>query len=619
MQKSVIYFASLLILVAFLISGLPLSKSAGDQTSTLKEKWAGYSKVRFDGKNTLYLLEEQKDALTMIKLKKGDSSRTIALPKHANGVAFSKDNKTCFVTSGVSFGVLSALYIENGDIAFQLPVGHYPVSPVMDSQQNRIYLLNRFAGLLTVVDIPEQEIIKQIQIGREPSACVLSRNNKMLVIAHSLPEQPATADMVAAKMTFVDTESLVITKQILLPNGSSATRDIICSPDGRFVFVPHHIARYNLPTTQLERGWMNTNALSIIDMTEQKLYASVLLDDIDQGAANPWGVDCTPVGRYLCISHAGTHEVSIIDLPILFEKLSTITFDPQNRLGFLENCRYRVKTTGHGPRGICATDDRIFVANYFSDSIDIIDLEDRSVTSTIQKHLPLLAQHQMGEYYFHNATSCFQGWQSCASCHPDARTDGFNWDLLNDYIGNPKNAKSLLYSHLTPPMNWTGIRPSAEASVRAGMLHIQFNIVDELEAEAIDTYLQMLDLIPSPFLNDDQFDPAALRGKKLFEDQTVGCKNCHPQPLYTDQRRHAVGTHSILDSTINAKGKAVPQIEFDTPSLVEAWRTAPYLHDGRYATIKDVITVGNHGDSRGKTSHLSKKEISDLVKYIKSL
>ena len=47
-----------------------------------------------------------------------------------------------------------------------------------------------------------------------------------------------------------------------------------------------------------------------------------------------------------------------------------------------------------------------------------------------------------GEMLFNDAQLCFQGWQSCASCHPaDARADGLNWDLLNDGIGNPKNVK----------------------------------------------------------------------------------------------------------------------------------------------------------------------------------
>ena len=36
---------------------------------------------------------------------------------------------------------------------------------------------------------------------------------------------------------------------------------------------------------------------------------------------------------------------------------------------------------------------------------------------------------------------------------------------------------------------------------------------------------------------------------------------------------------------------------FDTPTLIEVWRTAPYLHDGRYATIKELFSKGRHGST----------------------
>ena len=55
------------------------------------------------------------------------------------------------------------------------------------------------------------------------------------------------------------------------------------------------------------------------------------------------------------------------------------------------------------------------------------------------------------------------------------------------------------------------------------------------------------------------------------------------------------------------------------PSLVEVWRTGPYLHDGRAKTIREVITVHNRGDIRGKTSGLNDRDLEDLVNYVQSL
>ena len=59
--------------------------------------------------------------------------------------------------------------------------------------------------------------------------------------------------------------------------------------------------------------------------------------------------------------------------------------------------------------------------------------------------------------------------------------------------------------------------------------------------------------------------------------------------------------------------------EFDTPTLIELWRTAPYLYDGRAATIKDVLTEFNVNDSHGDVSDLTEKQINDLAEFVLSL
>ncbi len=55
------------------------------------------------------------------------------------------------------------------------------------------------------------------------------------------------------------------------------------------------------------------------------------------------------------------------------------------------------------------------------------------------------------------------------------------------------------------------------------------------------------------------------------------------------------------------------------PTLVELWRTAPYLHDGSAATLRDVLTTANQDDQHGKTSHLTADQLVDLAEYLLSL
>jgi len=208
---------------------------------------------------------------------------------------------------------------------------------------------------------------------------------------------------------------------------------------------------------------------------------------------------------------------------------------------------------------------------------------------------------------FHDASLCFQHWQSCASCHPGgARVDALNWDLLNDGIGNPKNTKNLLFSHRTPPAMVTGVRKDAEAGVRAGIRHIMFAVRPEEDAVAIDKYLKSLRPVPSPYRVNGKLSVSAKRGRKLYSK--ARCASCHKGRLHTDLRQYNVGIGKGLDK----------DQKFDTPTLVEIWRTAPYLYDGRAVTIEQVLTKYNPDDKHGLTSSLSDKEITDLANFVLS-
>ena len=96
----------------------------------------------------------------------------------------------------------------------------------------------------------------------------------------------------------------------------------------------------------------------------------------------------------------------------------------------------------------------------------------------------------------------------------------------------------------------------------------------------------------------------------LFKDSQVGCAACHPAGLYTDMQPYDVGTRGRFDKATE---------KFDTPTLVECWRTGPYLHDGSAATMKDFLTTKNPKNQHGKTSHLTPQQIEDLAAYVLSL
>ncbi len=562
--------------------------------------------------NELYVVAATGRQVLVIDQTTSAVSRRIPLPEAPSGIAISSEGKTLYVTAGLPQGVVVVIDPQTGSTRARIPAGYSPTAPVLSADGSTLFVCDRFRSRLLAIDPVAQRIKGELPVGREPVAATRTPDGRFVLVASLLPAGPATGPVVAAEVVAVKTSDLSITARIALPNGSTSVRGICVSPDGRYAYAVHTLAHYQLPTTQVDRGWMNTSALSIIDVAALRRLNTVLLDDVDQGAANPWDVACTSDGQWLCVSHAGTHEVSIIDRPGLHRKLDATARaeDVSSDLSFLGDLRRRIRLPGKGPRGIAPAGHTLYAAEYFSDSIASVELaadgKDK-VTSIPLGPTPRLTEVRRGEMLFHDADLCFQRWQSCASCHPDARADGLNWDLLNDGLGTPKNTKSMLWAHRTPPAMSLGVRETAETAVRAGLRHILFVVHPEADAAAIDAYLKSLEPLPSPYLTGGQLDTRAQRGKRVYEK--AGCQECHTPPLYTSLKAYDVGTGMGREA-----GEA-----FDTPTLVELWRTAPYLHDGRAATLNEVLTRFNPGDRHGKTSTLSADELDDLAAFLLSL
>lgn len=576
--------------------------------------------VASDDGNDVFVAEYSANQVVQADVVKGGLKRTIATKLPPSGLALDSRSGVLFVTLESNEGQVVLIDTRTGKLEARIAVGHTPLAPALSPDGKTLAVCNRFNNNVSLIDVPSRKESGRVAVSREPVAAAFSPDGRQLLIASHLPSMPANGDYSASVVTVIDPATRLVVTNLTLPNGSTGLRGLCVSPDGRYAYVTHTLGRYQLPTTQLERGWMNTSAISIIDLQGVKMLSTVLLDDVDLGAANPWGVACTTNGALLCVAQAGTHEVSVIDRNALHERLGRVAKgekvgvslsleDVPNDLSFLVGIRQRVKLPGNGPRGLCLAGDLAVAGMYFSDNLAVVSL---TTTPVVAREVSLgpktpLSEERKGEMYFNDAAFCFQEWQSCASCHPDGRADALNWDLLNDGIGNPKNTKNMLLSVQTPPSMSLAVRADAAMGVRAGLKFIQFSMRPEEDALAIDAYLTKMKPVPSPYLEKGKLSKAARRGEKVF--RKANCATCHSGSLYTDLQTHEMGMGQGMD-------KDKP---FDTPTLVECWRTAPFLHDGRASTMKELFQEFNKDDVHGDTSKLSPRELDDLVEFVLSL
>jgi cytochrome c peroxidase len=224
-------------------------------------------------------------------------------------------------------------------------------------------------------------------------------------------------------------------------------------------------------------------------------------------------------------------------------------------------------------------------------------------------------------------------WITCASCHPDGHSDGRVWQNPE---GKRKTMPLMGVAH-THPLHWSADRDEVqdfEYTIR-GRLMQGFGLIrgpikpkqgfkpTELEEktsgrsadlDALAIYTNSFEFTLSPH----KFTPEAERGKKLFFSEPVGCATCHSGPYYTDSslekpfKLHDVGTGR--DDPTEKIGT-----KYDTPTLLGVYRTPPYLHHGKARTLEEVLVEQNRHDRHGKTGHLTRDQIADLVEFLKAL
>jgi mono/diheme cytochrome c family protein len=247
------------------------------------------------------------------------------------------------------------------------------------------------------------------------------------------------------------------------------------------------------------------------------------------------------------------------------------------------------------------------VSNYLGDSLTVIDTAKLKVIRHIALGGPAPDAARRGEILFNSARMTFQSQFTCASCHPDGGSDGLNWDLPRDGLGNFLNTRSLLGVKDTAPYGWHATSPTLADRVTGTLRTLHQHEPTEQEVADLVAYLKTL-VAPRPLPQQASAKEAIVRGKALFEGKGQ-CSKCHKGDALDDERPHDIGT----------RGPGDVSALFDTPSLLGVARTAPYLHDGRAATLEEVFAKYNPTQRHGAAHKLTPGELGDLITYLKSL
>lgn len=282
---------------------------------------------------------------------------------------------------------------------------------------------------------------------------------------------------------------------------------------------------------------------------------------------------------------------------------------------------------------------------------------------------PLTVQGvELGRRLFHDPILSGDRTQSCATCHdPDhAFAEPRRVSVGIDGSEGVRNAPPVINVAWIPELFWDGRVASVEDQAREpvpnpiemklpwpdavariaadpdypDMFGRAFGTIEVTEDRVVQAIAQFERTLVShrsrwdrKIRLEEAFTEQEIRGERLFFSEEAECFHCHGSILFTDNRYHDTGLDfSPPDPGRMAQtGNESDRGKFRTPTLRNVAETAPYMHDGRFATLEEVLEHYVSGMVRSPNLDpllgvhqplglpLSAQDQADLVAFLKTL
>jgi len=479
------------------------------------------------------------------------------------------------------------------------------------------------AGRLLRFDTQTRQQTGSLALGPTPYAIAVNAAGSRAYVTRFL------SPLNRAEVWEVNTSTMALVRTIAIPKfGGDANADstasgrgvanylagITIAPNGQSAWVASNKAnseRGVLFGPDLDQDNTVRNIVSQINLTTGTFARAIDIDNSDSSRA----IAFSPLGDYMAVALQGNDETVILDALQLASANDLGSF--VTRLG-----------TGMAPQGICtdAATNRTFVKNFLSRDVTVQDTDALFRNGNIAvaaSEIPTVTDEVLaddvlrGKQIFYNASDprmSAEGYISCATCHVDGGHDGRVWDFTGRGEGL-RNTTTLrgragtghgnvhwsanfdeiqdFENDIRNNFGGSGFLTDADFAAAAHPLGPpKAGRSDDLDALA--AYVTSLDSAASPRSplrnTNGTMTSTAVAGQSHFT--ALGCNGCHSGARFTDSTLGTATLHNVGTlRTTSGERLGEPLLGIDTPSLLGAWSSAPYFHDGSAVTLEDVFRV----------------------------
>ncbi len=575
----------------------------------------------------VYIALDDLDEVVEADLSTRTVQRRVKVEGKPFGLALSPRGDRLYVTCRDGDEVV-ALDTRDFKPVERVRVGEAPVAVAFCNTPagDRLVVANSISDNISVLSVTPLREIARPQAGREPYSVAVAPDGSLAFVANRLAVPEHVLAVAESELTLLDpARGRIVARRSLV--SAHLAEGVATVPGRPWALTPVIKVRNLVPITQVANGWVMSCGLAVSDY--KGAVTQVPLDEANDYFADPSGIVVDPSGKRAYIASGGSDVVSVVDLERLAQWLdradATTKREAIDDLSLSAEYVVARIATGRNPRHLALSSDGqvLLVSERLQDSVLVINARTlRAVGRIVLGDGGLDDPVRRGERVFTRAAHTFQRQFSCRSCHPDGHVDGLSYDFDGDGIGdNLLDNRSLQGVAGTGPFKWSGKNSSLQVQCGPRFARVLMR-TDPIPPGELNDLTVFLQSQPPPRWERKRkqtLTPAQERGRKIFFATVTSdgkaiprerrCQTCHRPPLYTNRLLSSVGTQGPRDSTDM----------FDTPHLLGIAQSAPYLHDGRARTLEELWTIYQTNDLHGVSSYMNKRQLNDLVDFLKTL
>jgi DNA-binding beta-propeller fold protein YncE/mono/diheme cytochrome c family protein len=585
---------------------------------------AGVVLAKVDGRKIAYVADADDRSIRVIDVEDQKELSTLPLPGAPAMLAIFGDGRIAATLRDANqVAIISGAGTTSSPLQIdqRIQVAVEPIGLAFTPDESTLLVTSGWGHTLTAFDTKNLDVRFTQDLPRDPRAVVASDDGKRAFVAHATGPAVSAIDMEKASMNAKTAIYKVPVKAISVEGeedassrgGMFAADRHACQgfalaesrmPEGR-IFAPHTLAFTDSSPDDsggygsspgLEPEVFNVAVIDEDNATAMK--ASLAVSTMTASDEMP-----CPLPRAAATGKNGALYVACLGSNALVE-LDGSVVDPQY-------AQLRSWKLPSGPSAVAVDDDNssAYVFSQFSHSLTTIALDipgEVAIESlALSERNPLDEKIARGRELFHktNDTRISGDGRACATCHVDGREDSLVWASPDGPRQTPMLAGRLAK---TAPYGWNGTAKDIPAHIAKTFSRLRGSGLKGEDRDDLIAYITSLSTPTAINTVTSRDAELVARGEKIFDAPEVGCANCHG-----DDGRTPDGEQHDVKSGTRERHK-----NFDTPTLDFLGGTAPYFHDGRYATLEALLTKSD--GKMGHTKQLSKDDLAALEAFLRT-